>query len=99
MGRCRWADMMSEGYEFKIIERNNDDMYCRFRVSSQQAIEKPLTNGTLFMFYDEDAQSKAAQIVASEISSTSMYSVKITGTCILRWLSVQPSNGTSVFYS
>ena len=94
MGK-RWVDFTANGYDFKIIQKDNTDgLLCKFRVMPEAAQQKVMVVGTIFTL----SNGKKYQVSSCEFNSD-MYSVMLKGTCVLQLHEGQPLYGTSVFYS
>jgi hypothetical protein len=95
MGRGRWTDFTSDGYQFKIIDSNSTEIYCKFRVTSEAARQKIMVVGTIFNFDD----GRKAQVSSCQFNGDNLYGIKLTGSCVFQWLGGLPLYGTPVFYS
>lgn len=76
-----WADFRAEGYEFKVIDEYEDDeIYCKFRVTPENAFQKTIMTGTVFDI-DRDTEG----IVSScQINGNNYYGPNITGSCVFQ---------------
>lgn len=94
MGK-RWVDFIADDYDFKIIDRDSTGgIFCKFKVMPEAAIHKPMVIGTIFTLSNGSRMQ-----VSSCVFTSGMYSLMISGKCVLQSLSGQPLFGTPVLYN